>query len=228
MTSSNPPVTGDDPRAEAQAALRRDDLQAAREALERAVADDPRDLASWINLGAVCGEGGDTEAAFRALRSALSLDPDSVAAESNLALVERDAGQLVAARNRLRSVMGRDPSNPWLRYHLGHTLFLSGQFAEAAEAYREGLSLDPLKTGTQVARLAWALAGAGDHSRARLELRGALDRVGPDEAQSVLDEAAEVVEGLVALVPESRKELDLLLGIVREWAHNPGRSPAST
>lgn len=194
-------------RAEALEAVREDDLERARERLATAIAAAPGDVAAWTNYGAVLGELGLVEEARHALETALALDPAALEAASNLGVLARESGRLDDAERLFRGLLVRVPDSLAARYNLAHTLFLAARFDEAAEAYREGLRRDAAKTGSQNARLAWALLAAGRGAEARRELRRALGRIAPEETEALRAEAAEVLAAIAAAKPEIAEEV---------------------
>lgn len=209
-------------RAQALEALRGDDLDTARALLEAAVGRDSRDVAAWTNYGGVLGELGRSQEARQALETARRLDPLALEPLGNLGVIAREDGRLTEAEDLFREILVRAPGNLAARYNLAHTLFLSGRFDDAAAEYREGLRLDPEKTPNQNARLAWALAAAGQTDKAGHELRRALERMPAGEGAAVLEEAAEVLRAIAAIGPGVAASVLKLSGIVRRWARTQG------
>ena len=202
----------------ASQALESEDLVRARSLYLRVAKASPADERAWINYGAVCGELGEEKEAIRALRRALRIKPDSREALSNLSVAMREAGRLDESEALCRRVITLDPEFAFGRYNLGHTLFLAGRFAEARDAYREGLAIDPERTPNQHARLAWALLANGQVSEAEHELRTALERIAPENAEALAAEADDVLTGIAAAMPERADDAAGFQALVRGWS----------
>ena len=213
--------------AEGLEAAKVDDLEGARCALARAVELDPARVSAWVNYGGICGELGLEEEATKALERARALDPTSREAASNLGVVRREAGRLDEAEALFREVTARSPEFIFGHYNLAHTLFLAGRFAESIVAYRAGLKRDPEKTGSQNARLAWALLASGDVKEARRELRRALDRIGPEEVDALLDEAKDVLAAIETLQPSAATAALTMRQLIKGWSPHPATPPGT-
>jgi tetratricopeptide (TPR) repeat protein len=85
------------------------DPRAAQEAYERAVGDDPHNVAAWINLGRLLHEhGGEREAEAVYQRALRSCGPDSLLM-FNLGVVLEDLGRQGAALDAYQSALEEDP-----------------------------------------------------------------------------------------------------------------------
>jgi len=69
------------------------DLACARAAFDASIRADPRDPSSYVNLGQLYVQLGDSDAAVSTLTEALALDPQSTAAREALAQARAAAGR---------------------------------------------------------------------------------------------------------------------------------------
>jgi tetratricopeptide (TPR) repeat protein len=94
------------------------DPRAAQEAYERAVEDDPHNVAAWINLGRLLHEhGGKREAETIYQRALRSCGPDSLLM-FNLGVVLEDLGRQGAALDAYQSALEEDPDLADCHYNL--------------------------------------------------------------------------------------------------------------
>jgi len=85
--------------------------------LQRGLADNPRDVESWLALGlALVGhaDGFVTPAAVQAFGRAKAIDPGHPGAEYFLGAAYRQSGEIVAARNVWQGLLANSPPDaPW-------------------------------------------------------------------------------------------------------------------
>jgi len=180
------------------------DIDRAREAFARVVELDPGNVRAWINYGATCGQAEYLDEAVRALERALDLDPASRDATSNLGVLRREAGRLPEAEALFRTAIALDAAFFPAYYNLAHTLFLLGNYEASADAYRQGLKLDPFKAPGQQGRLAWSLLAAGLDSEAQDQLTRALGRMSRDERLDFRRDGESLLQALEARKPGLR------------------------
>lgn len=121
--------------------LRRFD--AAAQSYRRAIALKPDEAGFHHNLGNVLSETGDRTGAEAAYRQALRLRPTYPAAAQGLARVLVDTGRADLARAELEAALQRAPNTALLHHEYGRVLQNAGQLAEAADAYRRAIAIDP-------------------------------------------------------------------------------------
>ncbi|HET9553572.1 MAG TPA: tetratricopeptide repeat protein [Anaeromyxobacteraceae bacterium] len=102
----------------------------------------PDDAASQTNLAALLVESGRPAEGAALLRQALAAD-DSPRAWFNYGFATAAAGDRDEARRALLEALRRDPRFFPALYQLGRVLEASGQRAEAAQAYRAALEVQP-------------------------------------------------------------------------------------
>ena len=92
------------------------------------------------------------------------------------------SGDLDAAQTILEKLVAQKPDNDGARFNLGNVLFNKGQFARAADSYREAIRLRP------------------DFARAHFNLALALQKLNNDDAAKLEFDEAQRLDP--ALVPE--------------------------
>ena len=117
-------------------------------------------------LGIAYGEAGQTTDARRTFEHALVIDPTSGLAHQNLATLHLRADQLQPAEAELRLALGIDDSLPGAHTALGVVLRRTGRTAEALEAWRRAVVLDPTELDA-LYNLTVELFGLGRDSEAR-------------------------------------------------------------
>jgi tetratricopeptide (TPR) repeat protein len=148
---------------------------------EARIRDDPGDLEAQLRLAGAMWLEGERDRAEQVLRRLLDRPDCPSLARHNLAAIEAAIGRRMRALEELAGaapLLGKSTASYW---NLGLAQYAVGQFAEAAEAFRELMRLDP---GQVVGRnaLAVALAKQGEVEEAIAELESALriDRRDPD------------------------------------------------
>jgi Flp pilus assembly protein TadD len=139
----NAPTLAVDPLVEqAYQAFQRNDLAAARDGYQRALAREPTNRDALLGLAAVdvrSGQLGSAEARYLKL---LEIDPrDSHAVASLISL----RGQLdpVASESRLKSFIATQPEAALLHFALGNQYAQQSRWSEAQAAYFKAHSVDP-------------------------------------------------------------------------------------
>lgn len=103
----------------------------------------PDYLDAWINLGDLCGKGGEPESAIAAWQQALRLDPESVLVLNNLGVTCRDGGHQHEALAYFRQAVSIEPDRPDLWVWIGNLALGLKKFGQAEQAYRQALRLNP-------------------------------------------------------------------------------------
>ena len=106
-------------------------LQLGKAFLEKAVEQDPKMDAAYLNLGATNNSLGDYPAAVTALNQAVTLHSDWVIAHNQLGLAYRGSNDLAAAVLQFQRVASIDANNVFGLYSLGEVYHLSGNKKEA-------------------------------------------------------------------------------------------------
>jgi tetratricopeptide (TPR) repeat protein len=139
----NTPTSGVDPLVEqAYQAFQRNELAAARDDYQRALAREPTNRDALLGLAAIdvrSGQLGSAEARYLKL---LEIDPrDGHAAASLISL----RGQLdpVASESRLKSLIAGQPEAALLHFSLGNQYAQQSRWSEAQAAYFKAYSVDP-------------------------------------------------------------------------------------
>ena len=101
----------------------------------------------------------------------------------------------------LRRAIALAPEFVFGHYNLGHTLFLSGKYADALRAYEQGQRLDPDKNRRQGCRLAMMRLANGDIAGAERDLWQASSAAPPEEREDLLLEAYETAHALQTMQP---------------------------
>jgi protein O-GlcNAc transferase len=112
------------------------------EFLRRAIAINPTDGSTYINLGKAFEGLGQLDDAIAAWRKSLELRPNADAA-FNLGLTLHGRGQLNDAIVAYRQALELKSDHPEAYIALGNALNSTSQFAEAAQAYQHAIRLKP-------------------------------------------------------------------------------------
>lgn len=119
---------------------RRDECVAA---VRRAIALDPEHAPYRAQLGALLRRQGEHDLAEQAFRQALNLDPCDPHLVGLLANFLRERCRHDEAIAVVRAGLDHAPYAPNLHLELGHLIALSGEPAEAEQAFRRAAALDP-------------------------------------------------------------------------------------
>jgi tetratricopeptide (TPR) repeat protein len=139
----NAPTLSVDPLVEqAYQAFQRNDLAAARDGYQRALAREPANRDALLGLAAIDVRSGQLNSAEARYLKLLEIDPrDSHAAASLISL----RGQLdpVASESRLKSLIASQPETALLHFSLGNQYAQQSRWSEAQAAYFKAHSVDP-------------------------------------------------------------------------------------
>jgi predicted TPR repeat methyltransferase len=116
--------------------LRRDELDAAAEALERVLQLDPEHAAGHYQLGNVRRDQGRHADAERHFLRAVALSPQHAQAHNNLGVIHELAGRAQPAIASYRRAVQADPALTQAYLNLGRLLMQVGRRDEAADCYR--------------------------------------------------------------------------------------------
>src|SRR5882762_7377078 len=139
----NAPTLAVDPLVEqAYQAFQRNDLAAARDGYQRALAREPTNRDALLGLAAVDVRSGQLNSAEARYLRLLEMDPrDSHAVASLISL----RGQLdpVASESRLKNLIATQPEAALLHFSLGNQYAQQSRWSEAQAAYFKAHSVDP-------------------------------------------------------------------------------------
>src|SRR5712692_3109772 len=139
----NAPTLAVDPLVEqAYQAFQRNDLAAARDGYQRALAREPTSRDALLGLAAIDVRNGQLSSAETRYLKLLEIDPrDSHAVASLIAL----RGQLdpVASESRLKNLIATQPESALLYFSLGNQYAQQSRWTEAQAAYFKANSVDP-------------------------------------------------------------------------------------
>jgi len=129
----------------AEARIRMDDLDGAREALNEAIETDPSFATPCITLALLELKQGNVAEAAGASEKAIQLVPEHPEARYYHGMATADLGDLVQAEESLRIVLSSPEAKRFPRAHflLGNVLAQKGQLTEAASHFRKYLELEP-------------------------------------------------------------------------------------
>lgn len=147
------------------------------------------ELVSNLQQAAALFSRGRLEEAEDLCRRLLSAWPDATDTLHLLALILKQRSEYAEAEKMLRACIDNEPRRADIRANLGNLLAASGRAREAADAYREALSI---KSSFRPARLGLArvLMSTGDPQAAAREARRLIDQDARDaEAWNVLGTA---------------------------------------
>jgi len=129
----------------AEARIRMDDLEGAREALKKAIEIDPEFAAPCVTLALLELKRGNSVEAAAASAKAIQLMPDNAEAHFYHGMATMNLGDLAKAEESLRAVLGSPQADRFPRAHflLGSVLAQEGQVQDAASHYQCYLELEP-------------------------------------------------------------------------------------
>ena len=139
----NVPVLSVDPAVEqGYHAFQRNDLAAARESYQKALAREPNNRDALLGLAAIDVRTGQLEAAEARYLKLLEIDPrDSQAVASLVGL--RSRLDPVASESRLKTLIASQPDVAQLYFSLGNQYGQQSRWSEAQAAYFKAYSIDP-------------------------------------------------------------------------------------
>ena len=120
--------------AQGEAALRRNDLDAAEAAFRQVLAADPQAAGAYANLGVIAMRRKSWDRALRLLEKAAKLAPNVSGVRLNIGLVNFRRGDYAAAISPLTSVVQDQPDSQQARYLLGLCNLLTEHYADAVSA----------------------------------------------------------------------------------------------
>lgn len=120
-----------------------DDLQGARDCLDRALVLAPHSLSALNRLGLVLYRQGLPDEALRTFGTALELYPDSAELQNNIGMVHFRKDEMVEAAVAYREAVRLSPRSSFCHLGLGMTLEKAGEYAAAKHEYAIVIRLDP-------------------------------------------------------------------------------------
>lgn len=127
---------------EARASLEEGDLERAREALLRAVEQDPGDSSALVDLGYLALGAGDADEAAGLFRQALEREPGNLDALRALATIHGRAGRGDDALQAASAVAEAQPQDPVAAIEVSDLALELGRLDEAEAAFRRLRSID--------------------------------------------------------------------------------------
>jgi len=123
-------------------AFQKNDLAAARESYQKALARDPNNRDALLGLAAIDVRSGQLEAAEARYLKVLEADPRD--GQATAALVSlRGRLDPVASESRLKTLIANQPNTAQLHFALGNQYAQQSRWAEAQAAYFKAYSIDP-------------------------------------------------------------------------------------
>jgi tetratricopeptide (TPR) repeat protein len=139
----------------------------ARKAFEAAVKKNPKDFASYQDLGASCEKLGDKVAAEMAYKSAIAIKPDLDTAAANLSALYLDQGRVDDALAVARTGLAKHPGSGALHENMGIALASRGDQDNATKEFSAAVQSapsDPMMHLTFAQWLnTWKVRGATPH-----------------------------------------------------------------
>jgi tetratricopeptide (TPR) repeat protein len=112
--------------------------------LEKAVLRDPKDAATWTNLGNLYFDAGMAKEAIPAYERSLQLAPDNPDVITDLGTMYRDTGNFAKAIECFRKASALNPGHENSLFNQGVVLYYDlGQKEEAERAWRRLLEINP-------------------------------------------------------------------------------------
>lgn len=175
----------------------------------KVLADDPKVIDAWFNLGNVYYRAGQYEEAIEHFSKALELKPDYDLPVINMANAYRRLGKDEAALAGYEHYLTIDPKNAHVRYQIGEIYMDRGETARAEQNFRQALEINPREASARNALGVIAFT-RGDRAAAEREVRAALEmKKDVRLAHYNLALFAEERNDLATAEAEYRKELEL-------------------
>jgi Flp pilus assembly protein TadD len=159
--------------AQAEALIARGEADAAIAILERAIAENPRDVRAYLDFGLAHELREDVVAAERAYRAAIEVDAGFAEALNNLGVLLRDSGRSEEGIAMLRRAIEARPGFASAHLNLALALEDAGDLEGAEREYRTVIRLAP-RDPTSRTNLAMILLARGQREEALTQLRRAL------------------------------------------------------
>lgn len=143
----------------ADAALSSGSPQVALQVLDNTLKSDPRNLEALLRQGKANVQTGNTAAAEASFRRAIAVDAGNTEAHTGLGKVLL-ASNVAEAETHFALVAERESGNTAVLNNLGVARDIQGKHAEAQEAYRKALTVNPgLASAQQNLALSLAISG---------------------------------------------------------------------
>lgn len=150
------------------------------EALNNAVAHDPQSGDGFYMLGQAYREAGEPQAALQAWGKAHALAPELEHLYLEYCLLLFNQGRSGEARALMETGVARFPANADFKFYLGNLLAESGDYAGAADVYREAVALNA-QSPHLLSSYATALMQVGEREEAAEALKKSMS-LAPDDA----------------------------------------------
>jgi len=113
-------------------------------ALLKKVGENPNDLQSWIQLGNLYFDTGNSDKAIPAYVKALELDPENPNVQTDLGIMYRRTGEIALAIKAFNKAREIDPTHKMAAFNKGIVFFYDmGNIDGAVEVWKELLREDP-------------------------------------------------------------------------------------
>jgi tetratricopeptide (TPR) repeat protein len=200
-----------DPHAEGLQALDQHDYKRAEQIFTKIAAGDPKDYSALFDLALAETALKEDQQAAEHYKQTLALKPGLYEAELNLGILylrDRRAGD---AQPLLREAAKQKPNQARPLRYLGDSLLASGDFNEAADAYRQALAVD--------SKLAAAHLGLAQ----TLERQGKLDDASPHYRQAAeLDPNLKSYLLELAVAFSKANRADHAIALLKQFPNDPG------
>jgi tetratricopeptide (TPR) repeat protein len=119
------------------------DLKAAEYAFRRVTEAQPEYADGWLNVGRALIQEGETDAARPFVEKALALQPALARGHFFMAMIQKAEGDYDGALRSLADTVKQYPRDRVAQNQIGRILFLKRGFAEAIQAFKKVLDVDP-------------------------------------------------------------------------------------
>ena len=120
-----------------------ENLQKAKDVLEKAVELDSNDAVAHEMLGDVSDLTGNKEQALAKFKEAARLEPKNLRYLTNVAVMQNELNQIEEVRQTLRTVLAKDPNYIYALYQFGFVEEQEKNFVQAKEYYQTALKAQP-------------------------------------------------------------------------------------
>jgi len=190
----------------------------ARASFEKALAEDPEDVAAIQYLGLIAQEQGDPDAAVAHFERAIALEPDDTDLRLDLGAALLEAGRIEEAKAAFDTVLAARPDDASANLYAGIAAYRAAEYEKAIASLDRAKQLDPELAPHATYYAGLSAAFLGNFGAAE----GAFSAVEEQSPLSPLSRSAESLrQQITPQKAEPKRPWSLALTAGGEWDSNP-------